>query len=143
MVVVFLGDFDTPTPEVVACKTSWAGSSGTVTLPSSSSNPPWLNSFICNISWKRLICVRLYHHHYFYRDTITRQAASQGWRHLYGHETISYTPSDATPVFQDLGVIIISIIYFENKKTWIFSIFYLFPIKLDKNWTKLICSSTY
>ena len=40
MVVVFLGDFDTPTPEAVTLKTSGLMGSGTVTLPSGSSGPP-------------------------------------------------------------------------------------------------------
>ena len=40
MVAVFLGDFDTPTPEVVASKTSGPGGSGTVTPPTGSSDPP-------------------------------------------------------------------------------------------------------
>ena len=52
----------------------------------------------------------MYHHQYFYGDTITRQAASQGWKPPSGHETISYTPPDANPVFHDHGDIIIIII---------------------------------
>ena len=46
--------------------------------------------------------------------TLTKQVVSQGWRPASDHETISYTPLDATLVFQDLGgiitIIIISII---------------------------------
>ena len=63
--------------------------------------------------------VRLYHHQYFYCDTITRQAASQGWRPPSGHEAISYTPPDANPLFHDHGeiiiIIIIIIIIMEDK----------------------------
>ena len=39
MVVVFLGDIDSPTPEIVACKTSGPGGLGTLTLSAGSSGP--------------------------------------------------------------------------------------------------------
>ena len=114
MVVVFLGDFDTPTPEVVTCKTSGPGDSGTVTLPTGSSGTPWFDLFICHISLQSLICVKSYHHQYFYCDTITRQAASQDWRPPSVHEAISCIRPDANPVFRDHGVIIIIIIIDSN-----------------------------
>ena len=43
MLVVFLGYFNTPTPEGVTRETSELGASGTVILPSGSSGPPLIN----------------------------------------------------------------------------------------------------
>ena len=43
MAVVFLGNFDTPTLEVVSYKTSGLGGSGAITLLTGSSGPPGLN----------------------------------------------------------------------------------------------------
>ena len=40
MVVVFLGDLDIPTPEVVASKTAGPGGLGTVTAPTGCLDPP-------------------------------------------------------------------------------------------------------
>ena len=75
----FLDNFDTPTPEVVTCKTSWLVGAWGGWAPSHFPQAVQVSliKFIYLLHLiKWLICVRLYPHQYFYRDTIPRQAAS-------------------------------------------------------------------
>ena len=101
MIVVFLGDFDTPTPEVVACKTSGSRCSGYLQVVQA----PLIKFIYLEHLIKKIDMCNVVSSPVFYRDTITRQAASQGWRPPSGHKRFSYTPSDAIPVFQGLGIL--------------------------------------